>query len=68
MAQIKTEKFRKNIADFNIMDAVNHVISIQADSASKKNLKLHAEFVNIDSSNAVICSDEQRIKQVLLGL
>ena len=33
MAQIKSEKFRKNIANFNIMDAVNHVINIQLDSA-----------------------------------
>ena len=49
MAQIKSNKFRKNISNFNIMDAVNHVINIQLGSAQKKNLKLYAEFINIDS-------------------
>ena len=68
MAQIKSDKFRKNITNFSIMDAVNAVINIQNDKAVQKGLKLYAEFVNIDSSNAMICSDEQRIKQVLLGL
>ena len=54
MAQIKSEKFRKNIANFNIMDAVETVINIQNDKAVAKNLKLYAEFVNIDHYNAMI--------------
>ena len=68
MAQIKSDKFRKNITSFNIMNAVETVINIQNDKAFAKDLKLYAEFVNIDPLNAMICSDEQRIQQVLLGL
>ena len=44
------------------------MIAVQIDQAKGKGVKLYAEFVEIDESNAMIFSDKQRIQQVLLGL
>ena len=57
-AQIKSNKFRKNIQNFNIIKAVEAVIQVQLDQAKAKGLELFAEFVGINERNATICSDQ----------
>ena len=71
-------KFRKNIAQFNIRDAVAKVIQLQKKKASDQGIIIIPDFVNIsrfqqsvelDSIfSPVMISDEARIVQVLLGL
>ena len=61
MAQIKSNRFRKNIQSFDIIKSIDAVINIQLEIALEKNINIFAEYVNIDSSNALIRSDEQRI-------
>ena len=53
-AQIKNGKFRKNIAEFNLMDAIEEVLSIQRDQANKKGVSLTAEFVNIYQKDEIL--------------
>ena len=75
-AQIKGDKFRKNYLVFNIKDAVEKVMSIQRQKAIDKNLEFTAEFINIGDvfdkekgqESHMICCDEYRVMQVLLGL
>ena len=66
-AQIKSEKFRTNIDEFNIMDAVKKVMDVQMKQAKDRGMNLIADFSDVENNQMVI-SDEQRIKQVLLGL
>ena len=65
-AQIKAGKFRKNIREFNILEAVNKVVSIQEKQAEDKGISLFSQFKNI--INPMIKCDEGRVKQVLMGL
>ena len=72
-AQIKGDKFRKNNLVFNIKDAIEKVMSIQRQKAKDKNLEFDAAFINIGNEeegqeSPMICCDEHRIMQVLLGL
>ena len=72
-AQIKGNKFRKNNLVFNIKDTVEKVMCIQRQKANDKNLEFKAEFLNIGTEeegqeSSMICCDEHRIMQVLLGL
>jgi signal transduction histidine kinase len=83
-AQMRSGKFRKDVCNFNIKEAINEIINVQ---------KLKADFCAIDLSflmknfplkkstggisktipkdsdtDYVICSDTQRVQQVLLNL
>ena len=64
-AQIKSGNFRKNINDFNILDAVEEVIMIQRRKAHDNNINLTFSSV---CGNPIIQTDRQRVMQVLLGL
>ena len=57
LAQIKNQKFRKNIQQFDIMDAVEEVMSIQRHSAKDKNINFYATYVNIDPKYAFVTND-----------
>ena len=72
-AQIKGNKFRKNHHVFNIKESVEKVMSMQRQKANDKDLEFHAEFLNIGTEeegleSPMICCDEHRIMQVLLGI
>jgi signal transduction histidine kinase len=75
-AQIKQGKFRKKIDEFNIIEAVNDVMLIQQRKAKDNKTKLYATFVNIEAGaksnssmfDCMICTDIQRVMQVLLCL
>ena len=49
-AQIKAGKFRKNIKQFNIKDAIQQVIDIQSYKAAKQGIELFVEYMNINDS------------------
>ena len=81
-AQIKAGQFRKNIAEFNIRDAIEQVVCIQKDQAKAKNVDLNVIYKNIYDTNnqhesgsgegevfsPIMKSDVSRIQQVLLNL
>ena len=48
-AQIKSGKFRKNIMEFNVINAVEEIMIIQQRKALDNNIRLHATFENIKS-------------------
>jgi signal transduction histidine kinase len=70
-AQIRADKFRKNISKFNVVDTVKKVIAIQQQQADQKSVNLHYELEEnkqtndnnlfLDDETAIISSDEQRI-------
>ena len=65
-AQLKSGMFRKNCKKFNLEDAINEVILVQKMKAEYLGVKLYCVFEGF--SNYMICSDMQRIQQVLLNL
>ena len=75
-AQIKQGKFRTNLEQFDIIEAVKDVMMIQQRKADDNKIKLFANFVNISdieqdnlgSFSSLIVTDKQRIMQVLLCL
>mmetsp|Transcript_17577 Transcript_17577/g.27158 ORF Transcript_17577/g.27158 Transcript_17577/m.27158 type:complete len:100 (-) Transcript_17577:1055-1354(-) len=80
-AQIKAKKFRKNITEFNIRDAVESVMIVQKKKATDQHIELFATYENISEDHdedlpagypavfsPLVCTDEARVKQVLLGL
>ena len=48
-AQIKQGKFRKNIVEFNIIEAVEEIMLIQQRKAEDNQINFHATFQNIAS-------------------
>ena len=48
-AQIKAGKFRKNIQEFNIQEAIEEVMSIQKDQAARKGVELSLNLINIST-------------------
>ena len=46
-AQIKAGKFRKNIRQFNIREAIDQVMSIQKLNAKENGIRLYASYENI---------------------
>lgn len=75
-AQIKQGKFRTNVEQFSIIDAVNDVMLIQKRKAQDNNTRLYATFVNVSersednlgSYGSILSTDKQRVMQVLLCL
>ena len=71
-SQINSSNFRKNIKEFNIIDTVNEIMSLQQMKADDLGIELKAVFNNIGFSfgqkSPLIVHDENRIKQVLLNL
>ena len=73
-AQIKAGKFRKNIAKFNVIDSVHNVVMIQQKRCDEKGIFLKTIFENISENEQLGCyspfinTDEDRLKQVLIGL
>ena len=51
-AQIKSNKFRINLAKFDIRDTVEKIMCIQREKAKASNLEFEAEFVNFAKSDA----------------
>ena len=68
LAQINSGKFRKNISCFDIRASVEKVMNIQKKTAEDKGLEFKSFFVNNSHMNSMICTDENRVMQVLLGL
>ena len=50
-AQIKADKFRKNISKINIIETTKKVVAMQQRQADEKDIKLFIEFDNIDELN-----------------
>jgi len=67
LAQINSNKFRKNFSNFDIKKSVEEIMKIQMDKADYSSINFKAEFINFDS-NFIISTDEQRFQQVLLNL
>jgi two-component system, autoinducer 2 sensor kinase/phosphatase LuxQ len=75
-AQIKQGKFRTNLEEFDIIEAVKDVMMIQQRKADDNKIKLFSNFVNISkieqdnlgSFSSLIVTDKQRIMQVLFCL
>ena len=65
-AQIKANKFRKNLKSFNIRESVDKVMCIQRQKAQEQTIDFYAEFINIGedesgslgSYSPIIYSDE----------
>lgn len=51
-AQIKAGKFRKNYQTFNLLDAIDQVMSIQASKAIQQDVELNVVYKNISIDNA----------------
>ena len=58
-AQINQNKFRINVKEFNLINSINEIISIQSMKAEDKNIILKADFDLLGKS--VINHDELRI-------
>jgi len=76
-AQIKAGKFRKNISKFDIRKSVETVMCIQRQKALDNNIDFYPTFKNIAETpdnlpdsmfSPEVCTDEERVMQVLLGL
>lgn len=69
LAMINNGKFRKNCSNFNAKDAVCEIISIQQHKADSTgvNLIFEMEGFGEDENAFVICTDQQRFKQVMLN-
>jgi signal transduction histidine kinase len=76
-SQIKSGKFRKNINKFNIRDSIEEVMSIQRSKADEQGINFLSTFSNIAEKESeallglrspFVRTDQDRIKQVLLGL
>ena len=77
-AQIKAGNFTKNIKLFNIRDAVSSVVSMLEQKAKELKLSINVNFENISDKHELdsqfgffspfIRTDDNRVKQVLLGL
>ena len=65
-SQINQGKFRKNMTNFNIIDTLKEVISIQHMKADSQGIKLEIELDNIGyearNFSPLIYHDEHRIK------
>ena len=65
-AQIKGDKFRKNIEKFDIKETIEKVMCIQRQKANDKGLDFGVEFINVGDQNGekespIIYCDEHRI-------
>ena len=67
-AQMKQGKFRKDCTQFDVSEAINEIIQIQKLKAEFLEINLYSIFEGFDNNNFLICSDKQRIQQVLLNL
>ena len=56
-----------NISHFKIYDIINHTIKIYAKEAHQKNINIDFE-IESDDENELICADEVKVKQIILGL
>ena len=65
-AQINAGKFRKEVSIFNIRNSVKEVMLIQEHKAAMMDITLTSEFKGFNNI-MTICSDEQRLQQVLLN-
>ena len=63
---MRSGKFRKNIQEFSIKDAVEDIMLIQSRKAEDNNIKLFATY-NI-GQGTLMKTDAQRVMQVLLCL
>ena len=78
-AQIKAGKFRKNISKFDVRKTIESVMCVQRQKAMDNGIGFFPEYPNIcdkeeevDEKNGIyspfVCTDEERVMQVLLGL
>ena len=66
LAQLNSDKFRKEMCNFDIREAVNEVMSIQKEKVSYLGIQLKASFVGF-CENFIVCTDQYRLQQVLLN-
>lgn len=76
-SQIKAGKFRKNITRFNIRESIEKVMDMQRAKTEEQGLDFFSNFTNIALSDReavlgfkspFICTDMDRVNQVLLGI
>ena len=65
-AQIKANKFRKNISKFDIESSIEKLMKMHLLRAQQSKVKLHYQFVNFGPrrEDRMISTDEQRVMQV----
>lgn len=69
LAQIDSEKFRKDCSIFNIKKSIEEVMMIQQHKVLAMGINLKLVLNNLDTLNKrLICTDEQRLQQVLLNI
>ena len=61
LAQINSNKFRKNTSIFNIKDTVEEVVSIQKEKMDARDITLTTKYVGF-SGNYLICTDQYRLQ------
>lgn len=67
LAQIKNKKFRKDCSTFDVKECVQEVISIQQHKADYQKIDLAARFYGFENDSYLICTDMNRLQQVLLN-
>jgi signal transduction histidine kinase len=60
LAQINSNKFRKNCTVVNIKKVVEEVVHIQKDKADHKEIKFSVKYVGF-KNNYFVCTDENRL-------
>lgn len=60
LAQLNSDKFRKNSEVFDIKEAVEEIISILHDKVNLKKIKLAVKYVGF-SEGYKVCTDEHRL-------
>ena len=67
-SQIKAGKFRKNIKQFNIREALEDIMILFQRNAEIIGLEFMLDFINFSSRDYLISCDQERIQQVCLNL
>lgn len=68
LSQMNSGKFRKNIYNFDIQEAVAEIVNIQMLKAEFCGIHLSIAMKNFPNNSFYVSSDQQRIQQVLLNL
>jgi len=71
-SQLKQGKFRKNVTIFNLREAVQEIYAVHQYKADRLGIKIKVKFDGFlrkdDGCDFRICTDEQRLQQVLMNL
>ena len=61
-AQLKAGKFRKNLSQFDVRDAVEQIMQIQMKKALDQKINFHVLYDDIDEDEFMVVTDKQRMQ------